>query len=395
MNKRQINLKMSSKQREFWKNANRRWNIKEGATRSGKTYLDYFWIAKRIAATQGEGLIVLIGNTRSTLERNILTPMRNIWGEKQIGTIKGNGSVELFGKKCFAIGADRASQKDKLQGMGIEYCYGDEVTTWNKEVFEMLKSRLDKPHSCFDGTCNPAGPNHWLLEFINSGADIYRQSYTIYDNPFLSEEFIRNLEKEYEGTVYFDRYILGKWTKAEGLVYPMFSKEKHTFSNPPDGGEYYISIDYGTVNPTSMGLWCVKDKKAYRIKEFYHDSRKKQKQLTDSEYYEKLKELAKGYPVRYVVVDPSAASFITLIKRDGIFGVMKAKNSVTDGIRYTAGLINDGKIMISEACTDSLREFGEYSWDPEAVSDSVIKENDHAMDDIRYFCQSVMRRYYA
>ncbi len=394
MMKRQINLKMSEKQREFWKNANCRWNIKEGATRSGKTYLDYFLIAKRITETHGEGLIVLIGNTRSTLERNILTPMRNIWGEKQIGTIKGNGSVELFGKKCFALGADRASQKDKLQGTGIEYCYGDEVTTWNKEVFEMLKSRLDKPHSLFDGTCNPEGPNHWLLEFMQSGADIYRQSYTIYDNPFLSEDFIKNLEKEYEGTVYYDRYILGKWTKAEGLVYPMFSKERHIFYEAPTDGEYYISIDYGTVNPTSMGLWCVKDGVGYRLKEFYHDSRQKQKQLTDSEYYEQLKKLAKGYAVRYIVVDPSAASFITLIKREGLFGVIKAKNAVTDGIRYTAGLINENRILISDKCRDAIREFGEYSWDSNASSDVVLKENDHAMDEIRYFCTSVMRRYY-
>ncbi len=387
-------MKMSKKQREFWNNANCRWNIKEGATRSGKTYLDYYWIAKRITRTRGEGLIVLIGNTRSTLERNILTPMREIWGEKAIGTIKGNGTVELFGKRCFALGADRASQKDKLQGTGIEYCYGDEVTTWNKEVFEMLKSRLDKPHSCFDGTCNPDGPDHWLLEFMQSGADIYRQSYTIYDNPFLSPEFVKNLEKEYSGSVYFDRYILGKWTRAEGLVYPMFSKERHLFEIPPNTGDYYISIDYGTVNPTSMGLWCVNNGVAYRIKEYYHDSRKTQRQLTDEEYYEKLKKLSEGFPVRYIVVDPSAASFITLIKRKGELSVMKAKNSVTDGIRYTAGLINSDRVLIHSGCRDSIREFGAYSWDESAVCDTVLKENDHAMDDIRYFCTTVMKRYY-
>ncbi|MBQ7794521.1 MAG: PBSX family phage terminase large subunit, partial [Clostridia bacterium] len=166
-------------------------------------------------------------------------------------------------------------------------------------------------------------------------------------------------------------------------------------AEPPRDGEYYISIDYGTVNPTSMGLWCVSDGRAYRIREFYHDSRKLQKQLTDGEYYERLKELAEGYRVRFVVVDPSAASFITLIKRDGRFGVMKAKNSVTDGIRYTAGLINSDRIMISENCRDSLREFGEYCWDDTASEDTVIKENDHAMDDIRYFCTTVMKRYYA
>lgn len=386
-------MKMSKKQREFWNNANCRWNIKEGATRSGKTYLDYYWLAKRITKTRGEGLIVLIGNTRSTLERNILTPMRNIWGERAVGAIKGNGTVEMFGKRCFALGADRASQKDKLQGTGIEYCYGDEVTTWNKEVFEMLKSRLDKPHSCFDGTCNPDGPNHWLLEFMQSGADIYRQSYTIYDNPFLSKQFVENLEKEYSGSVYFDRYILGKWTRAEGLVYPMFSKERHLFNVAPEG-DYYISVDYGTVNPTSMGLWSVSGGIAYRIKEYYHDSRKTGRQLTDEEYYQKLKKLADGYPVQYIIVDPSAASFITLIKRKGELSVMKAKNSVTDGIRYTAGLINSDRVKIHSDCRDSIREFGEYSWDESSISDTVIKENDHAMDDIRYFCTTVMKRYY-
>ena len=387
-------MKMSKKQREFWQNATHRWNIKEGATRSGKTYLDYYWIAKRICNTKGEGHIVLIGNTRQTLERNILSPMRSIWGEKQVGNIKGNGKVELFGKTCFALGADRQNQKDKLQGMGIEYCYGDEVTTWNKEVFEMLKSRLDKPHSVFDGTCNPEGPDHWLLNFMESGADVYRQSYTIYDNPFLTPEFVKNLEKEYSGTVYFDRYILGKWTRAEGLVYPMFDKEAYTFSKIPQKGDMYISIDYGTINPTSMGLWVVSDQKAYRIKEFYHDSRKTGKQLTDIEYYEKLKSLAGDYKIRYVVVDPSAASFITLIKQKGEFSVMKAKNNVLEGIRYTGGLINSGRIMVHKSCKDTLREFGIYSWDDRESQDTVIKENDHAMDDIRYFSNTVIKRYY-
>lgn len=387
-------MKMSAKQREFWRSANHRWNIKEGATRSGKTYLDYYLIAKRVLSAHGEGLICLIGNTRSTLERNILAPMRSIWGEDLVGTIKGNSTVSLFGKTCYALGADKASQKERLQGAGIEYCYGDEITTWNREVFEMLKSRLDKPHSCFDGTCNPDGPEHWLLEFMNSGADVFRQSYTIYDNPYLPKEFVGNLEREYRGTVYFDRFILGKWTRAEGLVYPMFDRRAHTFDDPPADGRYFISIDYGTVNPTSMGLWCVAGGRAYRIREFYHDSRRELRRLTDGDYYERLCALAGDLPVEYVVVDPSAASFITLIRREGRFCVLKAKNSVTDGIRYCAGLINDGKIMIHNSCRDTLREFGAYSWDEKACTDCVIKENDHAMDDIRYFCTTVWRRFF-
>ena len=387
-------MKMSAKQREFWRSANHRWNIKEGATRSGKTYLDYYLIAKRVLSAHGEGLICLIGNTRSTLERNILAPMRSIWGEDLVGAIKGNSTVSLFGKTCYALGADKASQKERLQGAGIEYCYGDEITTWNREVFEMLKSRLDKPHSCFDGTCNPDGPEHWLLEFMNSGADVFRQSYTIYDNPYLPKEFVENLEREYRGTVYFDRFILGKWTRAEGLVSPMVDRRAHTFVDPPADGRYFISIDYGTVNPTSMGLWCVAGGRAYRIREFYHDSRRELRRLTDGDYYERLCALAGDLPVEYVVVDPSAASFITLIRREGRFCVLKAKNSVTDGIRYCAGLINDGKIMIHNSCRDTLREFGAYSWDEKACTDCVIKENDHAMDDIRYFCTTVWRRFF-
>lgn len=387
-------MKMSEKQREFWRNANCRWNIKDGATRSGKTYLDYYLIAKRIRNIHHEGLIVLIGNTRASLSRNILVPMREIWGRENIGEIASDGSLTLFGEKCFAFGADKTNQKYKLQGTGIEYCYGDEITTWNQEMFEMLKSRLDKPHSIFNGTCNPDRPDHWLLEFMKSGADVYRQSYTIYDNPYLTREFISNLECEYKGSVYYDRFILGKWTLAQGLVYPMFSRTEHVFDTPPSSGQYFISIDYGTLNPTSMGLWCVDTGRAWRVKEFYYDGRKTGKQFTDEEYYQQLEKLAEGYPVEYVVVDPSAASFITLIKRKGIFSVLKAKNSVTDGIRYTAGLINAGKIMIQRNCRDILREFGSYCWDEKACGDSVIKDNDHAMDDMRYFCTTVFKRFF-
>ena len=185
-------LRLTEKQKEFWTGANHRWNIKEGATRSGKTYLDYFLIPRRIRACKGSGLIVLLGNTKGTLERNILEPMRSIWGDELVGGIGSDNTVMLFGKKCHALGADKVTQVSKLQGAGIEYCYGDEITTWNEEVFSMLKSRLDKPTSVFDGTCNPDGPNHWLLKFLNSDADIFRQHYTIYDNPNLSPQFIEN-----------------------------------------------------------------------------------------------------------------------------------------------------------------------------------------------------------
>lgn len=385
-------LRLTDKQKEFWRCANRRWNIKEGATRSGKTYLDYFLIPRRIRSCCGEGLIVLLGNTKGTLSRNILEPMRAIWGEELVGRISSDNTVKLFGRRCHALGADKLTQVAKLQGTGIEYCYGDEITTWNEEVFAMLKSRLDKKNSVFDGTCNPDGPNHWLLKFLESDADIFRQHYTIYDNPNLSEEFVRNLEKEYRGTVYFDRFILGKWALAEGLIYPMFDREKHIFEAVPRPGSYYISIDYGTLNPCSMGLWCVADGRAYRIREFYYDGRAGKRLFTDEEYYSALEALAGDYPIQYVVVDPSAASFIEVIRRHGKFAVKKAKNSVLDGIRYTAGLISDGRILINSSCKNTVREFGSYCWDTQQAEDKPMKVNDHAMDDVRYFCYTVMKK---
>ena len=386
-------MMFSEKQREFWNNANHRWNVKQGATRSGKTFLDYYVIPKRIRACRGAGLIVLIGNTKGTLCRNILDPMRNIWGDELVGVPGSEGTIKLFGKKCYVLGADRASQASKLQGAGIEYCYGDEVTTWNEQVFAMLKSRLDKPASIFDGTCNPDNPGHWFKKFLDSPADIFQQHYTIDDNPFNSPEFVENLKKEYEGSVYYDRYILGKWVAAEGLVYPMFSEERHvqTFLEDPEG-EYYISIDYGTVNPTSMGLWCVDGQKAVRVREYYHDSRKKLVQMTDEEYYTRLLDLAEGHVISAVVIDPSAASFIQTIKRHGRFSVKKANNSVIDGIRTTSTYLQENRLIFNSCCRDSLREFELYCWDISANEDRVIKQNDHAMDDIRYFCSTVLKK---
>jgi PBSX family phage terminase large subunit len=288
------------------------------------------------------------------------------------------------------LGAEKISQVSKLRGASIKYVYGDEVADWNPEVFDMLKSRLDKPYSCFDGALNPQGPGHWLKEFIdNPDFDIYCQKYTIFDNPFLPKEFVENLCKEYEGTVYYLRYILGEWALAEGLVYNFL--EDYITDNQTAGAEYYISIDYGTLNPFSAGLWSVTGSKAVRIKEYYYDGRNKKSQLTDEEYCNEIEELAKGRHITKVIVDPSAASFITALKRRG-FRVQQADNSVLDGIRRTSVYLKNGNIKIHRSCVDAIREFGMYRWDDKKTVDTVVKDNDHAMDDIRYFCNTVMRK---
>lgn len=371
---------LSQKQTEFVKKANHRWNFKGGATRSGKTYLDFRWIIPiRIRERIGkEGLTVILGVTKSTIERNVLEPMRNLYGDL-VGGISSDNTVMLFGEKCYALGAEKVSQVSKIRGVSIKYAYGDEVADWSEEVFELLKSRLDKSYSCFDGTFNPQYPQHWLKQFLDSDADIFSQTYTIDDNPFLPGEFVENLKREYEGTVYYDRYILGKWALAEGLVYPMFDKAKNVVKGCEPGGEYYISIDYGTINPTAMGLWCLQNGRAVMIKEYYYDSRAKRKQKTDEEYYADLEKFAEGKDIERVIVDPSAASFRECIRRHDKFSVWNADNSVLDGIRLTATLLNAGRLLFDESCENTFDEFGAYMWDEDAGEDAVIKENDHCV----------------
>lgn len=227
---------LSQKQTEFIQKADRRWNFKGGATRSGKTYLDFRWtIPMRIRERIGKpGLTVILGVTKSTIERNVLEPMRNLYGADLVGSISSDNTAWIFGEKCYCLGAEKVSQVSKIRGSSIKYCYGDEVADWSEEVFELLKSRLDREYSCFDGTFNPQFPTHWLKKFLDSDADIFSQTYTLDDNPFLPESFKENLKKEYSGTVFYDRYILGLWVRAEGAIYPMFA------DNP---GRYVIARD--------------------------------------------------------------------------------------------------------------------------------------------------------
>ena len=384
---------LSPKQIEFARYGNRRWNFKGGATRSGKTYLDFKWIIPmRIRERAGkDGLSVILGVTKSTIERNVLEPMRNLYGDKLVGAISSDNTAWIFGEKCYCLGAEKVSQVSKIRGASIKYCYGDEVADWSEEVFALLKSRLDKEYSCFDGTYNPQYPNHWLKIFLDSDADIFSQEYTIDDNPFLPPAFVENLKKEYAGTVFYDRYILGKWTLAEGLIYPMFN-DSCIVDELPEAGEYYISCDYGTLNPFSAGLWCVNSGRAVRVAEYYYSGRDKQYQLTDEEYYAEVEKLAGDKNIRHIIVDPSAASFIACIKKHGRFSVRKAKNDVMYGIRLTSAMLRAGAIKIGSDCGDAIREFGLYRWDEGSTEDKPIKENDHAMDDIRYFCATVLRR---
>lgn len=396
---------MTEKQQAYLRNCSHRWNVKTGATGSGKSFVDMaVTIPKRILACRGEGLIVLMGNTRGTLERNILAPMRSIW-PGCVGEIRSDNTANIFGKKCYCLGADNKKHVARIQGATFEYVYGDEITTWSREVFEMLKSRLRCDHSHFDGTCNPDNPGHWFKAFLDSDADIFQQAYVI-DDGVLPLHVVEELKKEYAGTIYYDRFILGLWTAATGLIYPMF---QDAISEAPEGepSEYTLSLDYGTQNAFSAGLWGlfkIRDQRSeigngeetrevwWRIREYYYSGRDTGIQKTDEEYAQALDSFTEGIGDPYnklrVIVDPSAASFIALLKKRGKYKVIPADNAVADGIRETATCLQKGIIRIGKSCRDWIREAQGYVWDEKANEDKPMKVNDHAMDDTRYFVKT-------
>lgn len=393
----QTEFRLTQKQAEYIRNANHRWNIACGAVRSGKSYCQVsYCIPNRLVERKGlRGLRVILGATRANIERNILQPMRDIYGDGIASSINSQNFAKIMGEKVYCIGADNVRQVAKIRGSEIAYCAIDEATDINEEVFEMLKSRLSLPWSTCDITTNPSFPTHWFKDFIDSaanGVDIYCQNYTIYDNPFLPADYVHALEAEYAGTVWFDRYILGLWTLAEGLIYPNYV---NVFGDVPNRKPVreILSIDYGTQNAFSAGLWGDYITEWWREREYYYSGRDSGVQKTDEEYANDIDRFTEGIgdPVNKlkVIIDPSAASFIALLRKRGKYHVIPADNDVMDGIRETASAMQTGKFRVSNTCKNWIREVQGYVWDDCPFEDRPIKINDHAMDDTRYFIKTL------
>ena len=393
-----MELRLTQKQNEYIRQANSRLNFKIGAVRSGKSFVDVVYIIpSRIRSVAGkEGLNVILGVSKETIERNVLRPMREKYTERLVGTINSRNVARVCGQDVYCLGAEKASQLGKVQGMSIKYLYGDEVAKWNKDVFMMALSRLDKEYSCMDAACNPESPSHWLKQFLDKeDVDKYVQKYKIYDNTFLSEKFIEDLCNEYKGTVYYPRYIDGEWTRAEGVIYPMY--ESVIIDDLSDEySEYVLSIDYGTQNAFSAGLWARDGAVWHRIDEYYYSGRETGIQKADDEYADDLDrftdflyepdENGRQIMLRKIetIIDPSAASFKAMLQKRGRYRVRDADNDVLNGIRNVATSMNRGKIKVHKSCTNWIKEVAGYTWDDKGT-DTPIRENDHAMDDTRYF----------
>lgn len=405
-------IEITPKQAEYIVNAHHRWNFAVGAVRSGKSHMAVQYIIPQgLRDRHGKkGINLILGASKENIERNVLEPMRQIWGVNMISEINSRNWASIFGEKVYCIGAEKMNQVSKIRGSEIKFCYVDEIVDINKEVFEMLKSRLSLPYSICHAAANPSYPTHFVKEFIDSaenGVDIYSQEYTIYDNPFLPKEYVRSLEAEYAGTVYFQRYILGKWARAEGLIFPMFLEAIAEVPNG-DAEDLAMSVDYGTQNPFAAIVWKKKGGIWYAEREYYHSGRKTGKQKTDDEYASDLEDFMadeiEDYRTRLeasrrepnvptpskiqLIIDPSAASFIALMKKKDWCKVVKANNDVEDGIRETASAMKRGLIKISTSMPEWRREVEGYVWDERVEEDKPVKENDHLMDATRYFVKT-------
>ena len=341
----------------------------------------------------------LCGKTIASLRRNLLTELLPylqglgfLCREKRsenLLTVRFQGRENRF----LLFGGRDESSAALIQGSTLAGVLLDETALMPRSFVEQACARCSVPGSRLWFNCNPEGPSHWFYQEWILKARQRRALYlhfTMEDNPALTPRIRARYRSAYSGTFY-RRFVLGEWAAAEGLVYDFFGPELVQPVPESLDGPWYISCDYGTVNPTSMGLWGQKGGVWYRTAEFYYDSRKTGRQQTDGEYADDLARLAGGRDIRGVVLDPSAASFREELIRRGRT-VYRAENEVLSGIRRTAELLRAGQLVVCAPCGDAIREFGLYRWDTAATGDRVVKEHDHAMDDIRYFAVTVAGR---
>ncbi len=373
--------------------------ICDGAVRSGKTVAMSLGFVVWAMSEFSDTSFAMAGKTITALRRNIITPL--ISNLKSLGfectekVSRDYIDVTLGDKvnRFYLFGGKDESSAALIQGITLGGFFLDEVALMPRSFVEQAVARCSLSGSRLWFSCNPEHPSHWFYkEWIQKRKqkNALRLHFTMDDNPSLSNAVKKRYERMYSG-VFYDRFILGKWTASSGLVYPMFDENIHVVRKLPCSfEEYYISCDYGTVNPSSFGLWGKCDGKWYRIDEYYYDSRIKGLCRTDEEHYEQLCRLSESKDIRAVIIDPSAASFIECIRRHGKFKVIPAKNDVLSGIGRVSDCINSNRLFFSSRCKDSIREFSLYSWNENAEKDFPIKKNDHAMDDIRYFVSTVI-----
>lgn len=376
----------------------KRINLLSGSVRSGKTWISLvlwaFWVAMRPA----DGSYLMAAKTLTALHRNCLNLLQELVGENNFSFSISKKEGTLFGRKVYFEGVNDIRAENKIRGLTLDGAYCDELTLFSEDFFAMLLSRLSRPGAKLFATTNPDSPYHWLkVNYIDAaekrGLSLLFLNFLLEDNTTLDAEYVENLKKEYTG-VFYDRFILGRWVVAEGLIYSMFNPSVHVKNlSGMKFDQYYISVDYGTQNPTVFLLFGHCSGKWYGIKEYYYSGRERQKQKTDGEYADDMMEFIGNIPYTRIIIDPSAASFIAELKKRGL-RVKAGKNDVIDGIRFAGSLFAKGDLYLSDSMKRTISEIQAYTWDPKATEkgeDKPLKENDHCMDAMRYFAYTVLK----
>lgn len=376
--------------------------ICDGSIRSGKTVaMTVGFLLWSMSNYNGQSFGIC-GKTIASLRRNVITLIPQ-WVEGVFTVVDRPSENKLIissgnvTNTYYMFGGKDESSYTLVQGVTLAGVLFDEVALMPQSFVDQAMARCSVAGSKFWFNCNPENPGHWFyVEWIKKAQqhNILYLHFTMDDNLSLAPEIKARYESMYTG-VFYRRYILGLWVKAEGLVYPMFDRDAHIVGdvfeyNPRH--HYYVSIDYGTVNPFAAGLYDYSpgEQKATKIKELYYKGGSNNR-IDNEAYYEKLKELIGDIPIQYIIIDPSASSMIETIQKYGEYLVVKADNDVLNGIQDVTKFLNAGALYFHVSCKNTFDEFESYSWDEEAVEDKVIKENDHAMDELRYFCRTALR----
>lgn len=403
--------------------------IADGAIRSGKTVcMSLSFVLWAMSSFHGQNF-GMCGKTIGSFRRNVLFWLKLMLSSRGYKVadhrsdnlvVVSKGNIENY---FYIFGGKDESSQDLIQGITLAGVFFDEVALMPESFVNQATGRCSVTGSKFWFNCNPDGPYHWFKKnWIDKSTgylgkkktdeirekarqegkeddlkEILYLHFTMEDNLSLGEEIKNRYRKLYTG-VFFQRYILGLWCMAEGIIYDMFDSKHHVkkileFYGKLVDGSRYVSCDYGTQNATVFLLWNKGvDKTWYCIREYYYSGREKGKQKTDSEYADDLERWLEGTRIKAVIVDPSAAFFIAELRKRG-YKVIKAKNEVEDGIRLVGTLLNQDKLIFADSCQNTIKEFGSYVWDEKAAErgeDKPVKDHDHAMDAIRYFVYTIL-----
>jgi PBSX family phage terminase large subunit len=370
--------------------------ICDGAVRSGKTVFMssafLVWAMEYYDRTN----FAICGKTVQSAERNVLKPLQE--NESLPYTMSYKVSTKVLTVRCgakenyfYIFGGKDESSYMLIQGITLAGVLFDEVALMPRSFVEQALSRaISFEHPKYWFNCNPESPNHYFYKewLENPKEGTTHLHFLLEDNPILTPQMIERTKAMYSG-VFYDRYIRGLWVIAEGIIYPMFGKDSIVPTIERKYTRFVISMDYGIQNPTAMLLWGFCDGVWYQVDEFYHSGRETNQQKTDQDYYDDLERLAGDRYIDCLIIDPSATSFIALVKQKRRFRVRRAANDVIDGIQKTASAIQQGKIKVNDCCKRTIKEYGLYSWDQKADEDRPIKDNDHAMDATRYFVNTM------